>query len=217
MKVLLSSLAAVAFLVACNTAHDNGSSTESAVAAQDPKALTMSRDSRPVDGDLQELKWAKNANATYTVSLHTNFYDRLNGREVDSTTSIGAKMACTFKRNTVSKEIKSISCKEDQRPVDGALSQLTVTKKADGYSASLSTKAYDRIQGKEISSKKDLASGLSIVPALPGGGHQMCTMNAGVLYNPETKACQGFMNGCQQGALKAQGFVDPPEGSTCSM
>jgi hypothetical protein len=40
---------------------------------------------------------------------------------------------------------------------------------------------------------------------------RMCTMNAGILYNPATGKCQGFTNGCQEAELRNKGFVYPQD------
>ncbi|MCX6117300.1 MAG: hypothetical protein NT027_07150 [Proteobacteria bacterium] len=44
------------------------------------------------------------------------------------------------------------------------------------------------------------------------GGNVNCTAEAGQLFNPVTESCQGFTNGCQKSALKAEGLIDPPAG-----
>lgn len=44
------------------------------------------------------------------------------------------------------------------------------------------------------------------VPALEALPERFCTMDAGVMFNPETKECVGYFNGCHRAELAANGF-----------
>lgn len=206
--------AAIMFsVVACaSQKHDSNSEVASAVAAQAPKTLTLSRDDRPVDGALKEVSFTQGEGGKYTVTSHENYYDRLGGREVDTTLSIVEQANCTFKRHSVSTEIRSIKCERDMRPVDGALITVEVTKNSDGYAAKMTSKYYDRIKRKEVKKTQALGDRLAIKPNEPAHGGQMCTMIAGMAYNAKTGECRGFTNGCQLSELSAAGFEMAPEG-----
>lgn len=174
----ISTLLALSTLAACSVKPDNGSSPESAVASENPEKLVLTRDQRPVDGDLQELFLNKDGSGTYSVSLHTNFYDRLAGREVDDTKSFGESMACVFKRNTVSTEIKSITCTQDMRPVDGDLTIVSIKKNSSGtYDAKLTKKFFDRVTGKNVTKKSNIADSLAIASSAPAKVTLQCTLS----------------------------------------
>lgn len=53
--------------------------------AGDLEQVICSRDDRPVDGELYELIIKKDLIGRFDVMVHINFYDRLNGKEVDET------------------------------------------------------------------------------------------------------------------------------------
>ncbi len=113
---------------------------------------TYSLDLRPVDGDLVELALTQNGKA-FDATLRTAYYDRLNGQAVDQTDTLGLGLACVFAAD--------VRCSRDLRPVDGALTELTLTKDGDGhYAAKLRTAYYDRINHREVDETKDIAAGL---------------------------------------------------------
>jgi hypothetical protein len=99
------------------------------------------RDARPVDGALAELTLERGpGNEGYKASLHTSFYDRINGKEVTETKVVSVHLACAFDRASA-----EARCSRDARPVDGALVELNVLEgKADGYDVTLAaTGSYD--------------------------------------------------------------------------
>ena len=112
----------------------------------------FSRDNRPVDGDLKELKLVK-VGSKYDVTLRTAFYDRIHGQAVDTTEELGSGLACTFATD-------AISCERDDRRVDGVLTEVKLVNGRNQWSASLRTAFYDRIRGQAVDKTKLLSSGL---------------------------------------------------------
>lgn len=45
------------------------------------------------------------------------------------------------------------------------------------------------------------------VPQIPEDRFQICTMDAGVMFNPETGKCVGYFNGCVRAELSKAGFT----------
>ncbi len=117
--------------------------------------VTYSRDARPVDGDLKELKITKeNSRHQATVTLRTALVDRLGGNVSDTTEVIGIGMDC--------KAIAQggIICTDDRRPVDGPLTVITVKNTRIGYEAKLKTVYVSRMSGGDIVKESTLAVGL---------------------------------------------------------
>ncbi|MCX6124226.1 MAG: hypothetical protein NTV34_05685 [Proteobacteria bacterium] len=113
---------------------------------------TFSRDSRPVDGDLKELKLVK-VGSKYDVTLRTALWDRVHGQAVDTTEKLGSGLECIFATD-------AISCERDDRPVDGMLTEVTLVNDRNQWSALLRTAFYDRSHGQAVDETKLLSSGL---------------------------------------------------------
>ncbi len=117
--------------------------------------VTYSRDARPVDGDLKELKITKeNSRHTSKVTLRTAFVDRMGGNVSDTTETIGVNMDC----KSIARG--GIICTDDRRPVDGPLTEVTVKNTRIGYEARLRTVYVSRMNGNDIVNVKTLAVGL---------------------------------------------------------
>ena len=120
-----SALFSLAFLALSACGTQSGVSSTNAVKAA--KVLVFSRDARPVDGALKEITMRERADGRFDVSLRTAFYDRLGGREVDETKTLVEGARCKIARNVV--------CSRDDRPVDGLLKEIVLTKNGNAFDA----------------------------------------------------------------------------------
>ncbi len=117
--------------------------------------LLFSRDDRPVDGQLRELKIAAEDASSFTASLRTAYIDRVNQVEVDETEKLAAGLSCTITN-------AEVRCSRDERPVDGQLKELVVSRTDGGtFDATLRTAFFDRINGTEVDETIDIATGLT--------------------------------------------------------
>ena len=103
-------------------------------------AIVFSRDLRPSDGDLATLTLTKQADGRYGASLYEDHFDRIAKKEVEQTTPISANLKCDFMLDTA-QNLKKMTCSNDLRMLDGALTELTVTADASSgwYTAALRT------------------------------------------------------------------------------
>ncbi len=121
--------------------------------------ITLMRDARPVDGDLKVLKITKeNSRHSSKVTLRTAFVSRMGGTTSDTTETIGVNMDC--KVTFLGGILNTVVCTDDRRPVDGPLTQVTVTNTRIGYEATLKTVYVSRMNGADIVKKTTLAVGL---------------------------------------------------------
>jgi hypothetical protein len=120
--------------------------------------LVFSVDRRPVDGLLTEIILEKLADGKYEASKHQNFIDRTTGAEKDNTEVLAVDLECVF-----SGEL--IKCGIDNRPVDGQLWELIITRRADSkYDATKHTVFFSRTEGRSIESSETIETGLSLLP-----------------------------------------------------
>lgn len=125
------------------------------LSAQSFATVIYSRDARPVDGDLKELKITnENSRHSAKVTLRTAFVSRMGGSYSDTTEVIGMGMDC----KAIAKG--GIICTDDRRPVDGPLTVVTVKSTRIGYEAKLKTVFVSRMSGGDIVTEKTLAVGL---------------------------------------------------------
>jgi len=117
------------------------------------ETLTFARDLRPVDGALTEIFLAETSPGIFDVSVHTNFFNRIEGKEVDENELVASGLPCEVGVN--------VHCERDMRPVDGALTVLDVDIDQLGrYTATLRTAHFDRIAGEEVRTEAVLGAGL---------------------------------------------------------
>ena len=156
-RIVASSLtiACLGILTACGAKLQNASLLENSKSNRASK-MVFSVDLRPVDGALTEIILEKALDGKYDAMKRKVFVDRRTGSESDTTTEIASELTCKVTQ-------AKISCKVDLRPVDGALKQLTITKRQDlKYDASLNTEFLDRHNGSTVSKTEELATGLSL-------------------------------------------------------
>ncbi len=116
---------------ACKSTGSSSAGTKSAAQAEGTEALrdaanlVFSRDLRMADGGLTEVIMKKVGSSTYDISVHTVFVSRQSGQTEDQTRDIGSDMRCRFVGT-------AINCSKDQRPVDGALKDVSFQKNDDG-------------------------------------------------------------------------------------
>ena len=109
---------------ACKSTGSSSAGTKSAAQAEGTEALrdaanlVFSRDLRMADGGLTEVIMKKVGSSTYDISVHTVFVSRQSGQTEDQTRDIGSDMRCRFVGT-------AINCSKDQRPVDGALKDVS--------------------------------------------------------------------------------------------
>lgn len=120
-----------------------------------PRELLFSRDDRPVDGQLRELRIVPEDGPTFAATLRTAHIDRVNQQEIDRTEELASGLACSITE-------AEVICSRDDRPVDGQLKELVVSQSADGtFAASLRTAFFDRINGQEVDETESIATGLT--------------------------------------------------------
>jgi hypothetical protein len=119
-----------------------------------PKLL-FSRDDRPVDGELRELRVTPEDGSTFTATLHTAHTDLINHKEIDQTEQLASGLTCTI---TDAK----VTCSRDDRPADGELKELVVSRNKEGtFDATLRTAFFDQINGKEVDQTAEIGAGLT--------------------------------------------------------
>ena len=119
-----------------------------------PAELLFSRDDRPVDGELRELKVIRENGSTFTATLRTAHIDRINQQEVDQTEELASGLTCSITDARV-------TCIRDDRPADGQLKELVVSQTEEGtFDATLRTAFFDRVTGKEVDETADIGAGL---------------------------------------------------------
>jgi hypothetical protein len=75
---------------------------------------------------------------------------------VDTTRQVASDLTCT-------RTDSQYFCSRDDRPADGTLQELSVTKNARGsYDVSLRTAFFDRIHGHDVDQTETIASDLAI-------------------------------------------------------
>jgi hypothetical protein len=116
--------------------------------------LLFSRDDRPADGELRELTVTPEDGPTFTATLHTAHFDRINGQEIDQTEQLASGLTCSI---TDAK----VTCSRDDRPADGELKELVVSRNEEGtFDATLRTAFFDPVNGKETDETADIGAGL---------------------------------------------------------
>ncbi|MFL5783637.1 MAG: hypothetical protein ACJ76H_03435 [Bacteriovoracaceae bacterium] len=121
--------------------------------------ITLSRDSRPVDGPLVELK-IKNENSRHsaTVTLRTVIVSRMSSEQQESKEVLGVSMDCDVKK--AGGKIKSVYCVDDRRPVDGPKTEVIVEDTRIGYQVTQKVTIVSRMSGQESTTSKVVAVGL---------------------------------------------------------
>jgi len=116
--------------------------------------LVFSRDDRPVDGELRELKIAPEDGSTFTATLHTAQVDRSNGHVIDQTEELASGLTCSITD-------AEVTCSRDDRAADGQLNELVVSRNEGGtFDATLRTAFFDRINGRGVDETTDIGAGL---------------------------------------------------------
>jgi hypothetical protein len=136
MKSIAIVLALTSF-AACGT-------QESSLLSSGFKSRVFSHDARPADGALTEVTIAsQKGTKKFDITLLTAIVDRRTGKPSEVTEVIGSSLDCTFKPT-------KIECRNDKRPADGVLTEITLIKDSNTWTASLRTVFFDRLKGKEI-------------------------------------------------------------------
>ena len=116
--------------------------------------LVFSRDDRRVDGELRELKITPEDGPTFTATLHTAHVDRSNGQKIDQSEELASGLTCSMTD-------AEVTCSRDDRPADGQLKELVVSRNEEGtFDATLRTAFFDRINGRGIDETADIGAGL---------------------------------------------------------
>jgi hypothetical protein len=115
---------------------------------------TFSRDDRPLDGMLKEIKITPNGGKS-DLTLRTAFTDMRTGRSSDETKELGSGLDCSFAD-------AAITCVRDDRPLDGILNEVKLVKDAAGnWTATQHTALVDMRTGQASDETKVLAEGLN--------------------------------------------------------
>jgi hypothetical protein len=116
--------------------------------------LVFSRDDRPADGELRELKITPEDGSTFTATLHTAHVDPSNGQKIDQTEELASGLTCSITD-------AEVTCSRDDRPADGHLKELVVSRNEEGtFDATLRTAFFDRINGRGVDETADIGAGL---------------------------------------------------------
>jgi len=116
--------------------------------------LLFSRDDRPVDGELREVKITPEDGSTFAATLHTTYVDRINGHEIDQTEQLASGLTCSITD-------AQVTCSRDDRAADGKLHELVVSRNDEGtFDATLRTAFFDRIDGRGVDETTDIGTGL---------------------------------------------------------
>lgn len=146
MKAVLAAVAMI-LVASCGRVESN-SNLDSAVARL---ALGFQKDLRPVDGPLTQLTIAQNDNQHVTVTITTQ-----SGRS--NITKVN-KLSDRFLCNVPTNVRFSIDCRHDMRPVDGALTQVTVVQTGDNsFDAKIIHSFFDQRTGKEVTTTNDIGT-----------------------------------------------------------
>jgi len=117
--------------------------------------LLFSRDDRPADGELREIRIVPDDGATFAATLHTAIFNQMNGGEVERTEELASGLTCTITDTLV-------TCSRDDRPVDGQLKELVVARNSEGlFDATLRTAFFDRVNGGEVDETAEIGAGLT--------------------------------------------------------
>ncbi len=127
--------------------------------------LVLVKDMRPVDGALMTLTVEEARGDQYEATLTAEWTDRRTGQTRTETTLIGRYETCD-QSGSQSYVNTVLTCSLDRRPVDGALTQLLITKDGNGSAATFSatklTSYIDRTTGKTIENTELVGSGFEI-------------------------------------------------------
>ena len=159
MKNVLSHITCL-FLIASCGSHKASSELSSAVALPMKNAYVFSRDLRPADGALVELKVTRNAtDKNYSIVLDTTTL-----RSNKSTQDFGNKFICSQTTIHAGSAISGLSCSNDRRPVDGGLSVIEVQGHGDPllFDATHTTTFVSRQTGGNIVNSKTIALSLKL-------------------------------------------------------
>lgn len=119
---------------------------------------SFSADRRPVDGNFVRVTLFSPNGSEFSIVKTTISARGGEQKEQEIADRIPCKV--TMQGN----QIKSILCKEDLRPVDGALKLIAVVPSHYGsgetYDVKLHVSYYDRINGKVVKKTTDIATGL---------------------------------------------------------
>ena len=108
----------------------------------------------PGDGELRELKITPEDGSTFTATLHTAYIDRINGQKTDQTEELASGLTCSITD-------AEVTCSRDDRPADGQLKELVVSRNEEGtFDATLRTAFFDRINGGGVDETSDIGAGL---------------------------------------------------------
>lgn len=157
MKAVLS-LVAVMTLAACGTAKQEQSQASGFPGFNRPnpvtdEALIFARDARPVDGNLNEIKLTKREDGKYDLTHRVASVSRMTGEAYDHTEELAYGLSCQ-------ERFGNYTCSADQRPVDGALTVLTIDQGTFGFDAKLTSTYVSRQTGEDIVTEKELGSSL---------------------------------------------------------
>ncbi len=124
-----------------------------------PKNLILRQDLRPTDGALTVLSLHTKDSLTYEVNITSTIINRRTGKSVTSNDVIGQTMNCAFTAGDHDR-LHRVLCSQDQRPVDGPLTTLTIQRKdQDRFAVDLRTESYNRIEHRVMVDNKDLGHG----------------------------------------------------------
>ncbi len=158
--LLISLLGSTIF--ACSGVRESESS--SALPLHDiGQGLSFKADLRPADGKLTELRISRTSAGTYDAVLRV-LTSGFGSPISESTEDLAQGLACFAAKDRA--RLITLSCSRDDRPVDGALKALTLTRDEQGsYRASLQTEYYNRLEGRPVFETKEIASGLELQEA----------------------------------------------------
>ncbi len=125
-----------------------------AIAATE-SSQTFRRDDRPIDGALQEVSIVSKAHGHYKVTYRVAYIDRLTSQVYDKTKVLADDMRCAITPF-------EIVCSRDLRPVDGALTKISIVSQDEvTFDATLYKEYFNRQTGKTEKKSSYIAKGMS--------------------------------------------------------
>lgn len=124
-----------------------------------PNVYSFSVDRRPVDGNFETITVQKDQFGTYNANLRV-VTAGFGFPSTDTTEELGTGLSCVESKK--GRALSKLKCSVDLRPADGALTELTLTRNAEGlYDATLRQATYSNLISPATDVTNEIAFGLT--------------------------------------------------------
>ena len=176
MKSAIFSLAA-ACTIACMPLRRNSASviqSADTITTLMPEKIRFSTDLRPSDGPLLEIVLTKVKDGKYTGLQHTEQFDHLQNKDIDTVKILMSDLSCSITRDSTNKPTK-VSCLRDQIADSGDFAELLILSgPADvGFDVSLRYANSNPAHDSTTREPEQIAQGLSWVQYPVGPDSQL--------------------------------------------